>query len=218
MNRKNITKRLLLLCVSGIALCSFAGCGSKGDKIYQDVLQRYVVAMDEDWDAEMLRSADMCYLYAMKADAEDDIGYAFYDVDGSGIPELLMGEVSPGTLYKGTIYDMYALVDGNVVSVLSCGENQRYYLCEDNRIELVSANGTEYKYNLYYEFDGVTGTLHAKEAIIYDANYSEDNPWFYTFGSLESSDYSETTEREAREIIDSYVHKDYDVTPFSKYD
>lgn len=217
MNNETVKKRLMLLCVSWMVLCSFSGCGSKGEGIYQDVLERYVTAMEEDWDGEMLRLADMSALYATKSDAEEDVGYCFYDVDGNGNPELLIGDVSPSSHYTGMIYDMYTLVEGSVFPVLSGRDNHRYFLCEDNEIELISSDGTDYRYNLYYEFDGATGKLQPREAIIYDTAFDEEKPWFYTSGSLERSEYTMTTEREAKEITDSYVHKGFEVTPFSKY-
>lgn len=217
MKKRNVKRGLMSGVVLLVALCLFTGCGDKDQQIYQDVLERYVVAIDEGWDTDTLLSSDMSYLYALDNNAKENMGYALYDVDGNGEPELLIGKVSPGDYYKGMLYDMYTVVDNVVVSVLSGGEKNRYYLCEDNRIELAFSGGDEYKYNMYYELDGVTGKLKAREAIIYDGEYAKDSPWFYTFGSLEPSEYSVTTEREAKEIMDSYIHKGFEVTPFSQY-
>lgn len=201
-----------------LVLCSFTACGSDGGKkIYQDVLERYVVAMDENWDMDTLVSADMSYLYAFEQNSKEKIGFTFYDVDENGTPELLIGQMMPGDFYKGMIYDMYTVVDGNVISVLSSAERYRYYLCEDNRIALEASGGAGYSYYMFHDFDGERGSLRTKEAVIYDGDYNREAPWFYTSGSLEQTDYSPTTEREAREIIESYVHKGFEVTPFSKY-
>lgn len=208
----------MLFCVSVVALCSFTACGgNEGKKIYRDILERYKVALDEDWDFESLQTAGMSYLYMYHDDREEEIGFAFYDIDGNGSPELLIGEVAPDDSYMGIIYDMYTVVDDEIISVLSSGERSRYYLCDDNRIAFEGSGGAGYYYHMYYDFDGQAGTLQPKEAVIYDGEYDQKEPWFYTFGSLDKKDYSPTTEREAQEIINSYVYSDYDVTPFSRY-
>lgn len=217
MKKRNANKSIVLIGLCVLALCSLVACGSNGNKkLYSDVLERYEVALDEEWDVDMLQSADMSYLYAFADHDEDEFGFAFYDVDGNGTTELLIGEVAPANFYRGMIYDMYTMVEGKAISVLSSGERYRYYLCEDNRIALEASGGAGYSYYMYYDFDGKTGSLKPKEAIIYDGEYDRENPWFYTSGSLDKADYSPTTEREAREIIESYVYRGFEVTPFSK--
>lgn len=217
MKKWKLKKKVVLAGVAVTSLVMLTSCGSNRDKtLYQDVLERFEVALDEDWDVDMLQSADMSYMYVFDSNGEDEVGFCFYDLDQNGTSELLIGKVVPGDFYKGMIFDMYTVINEKIVSVLSSGERYRYYLCEDNRISLEASGGAGYSYYLFCDFDGGTGTLKPKEAIIYDSDYDRENPWFYTAGSLEKEDYTQTTEREAREIINSYVHKAFEVTPFSK--
>ena len=59
------------------------------------------------------------------------IGYAYYDINADGIEELIFGEIAQGKL-KGVIYDIYTMVDRKPQHVISGGNRNRYYICDNS--------------------------------------------------------------------------------------
>ena len=71
---------------------------------------------------------------------ESSLGYCTMDINGDGIEELMIGSVNENA-YTGMFFDLYTIVDGQISLVISSGERDRYYLCEDYTIANEGSGG-----------------------------------------------------------------------------
>ena len=173
---------------------------------YQDVLERYRTAFQEEWTMEQYMDAQISYLYSYIDVA--NIGYTFMDVDADGSEELLVGEKDS----DGIIYDMYTLRRETPELILSSAERSRYYLAEDGAIVCEGSNSA--LQTIYEFYDYLDGTLIWQETVSYDAYRDEENPWFYADSTAE--DEKPISEEQAREIIDSHPYIDLEYTSFAE--
>ena len=140
-----------------------------------------------------------------------DFGYNMMDIDGNGIDELIIGENGSGA-WDGVIYNMYTLVDGQIVRVIYGWDRNRYYLCDNGLIANEGSNGASSSMYIFYSYSGAE--LELQEAVIYDGYKDAENPWFYSTESEDVNQASNITEDEAREIIGSYNYERIDFTSF----
>ena len=107
--------------------------GTKGEYLYKDVLKKHLTAIREQWDSMKLEKENMSYMYNVILSSDDKpmdkIGYIYFDANGDGIDELLIGEIAQGS-WKGVIYDIYTMADRKPVHVVSGGSRNRYYVCD----------------------------------------------------------------------------------------
>ena len=148
----------------------------------------------------------LCYIYAFYKIYES-AGYTLLDLDGNGIEELIFGENGSGA-WNGVIYDLYTIVDGELVHVFSGGERNRYYLCEDGSIANEGSDGAADSVDIYYTYEGTEMKLieavHFYNGSIY---YSTENdyPGYYVEEN-ESMAYREIEWEEVEEIEGKYVY------------
>lgn len=155
------------------------------------------------------------------------LGYILRDIDGNGVEELIFGENGENG-WDGIVYDLYTIVDGQVVHIFDGWERNRYYLCENGCIANEAAySGFEFSY-AYYEYSGTELAL--IEAVIYcNARYVEDrdqrfystvyagllDEYEYEYGEKPAPEvYYEITEEKAEEILAKYVYERPQFTPF----
>ncbi len=168
---------------------------------YQNILNQYIIGLNDEWTFEEYSAANLCYCLGFGY-ILDDIGYDYIDIDNNGIDELLIGE-APYEGYVGMIFDMYTLIDNKPQLVLSSGERDRYYLCDDNIISNEASNSATNSIWGYYEY--LNGSLHLKEAVIYDSNVNSSSPWFHSTTSTDASSGVSVTEEDALSINDTYT-------------
>jgi len=73
--------------------------------------------------------------------ATDSVGYTLLDIDGNGIPELLIG-CADGSCYEpNVIFDLYTMVNGTPQRILHSWPRARFYLLSGNRIILPGSGG-----------------------------------------------------------------------------
>lgn len=169
-----------------------------GNTEFDSILEKYETAVSERWDAGRCASEDISIL-VRDVQSADKLGYALVDLNGDGSEELL---ITDGNM----IYDMYALVEGEVRHLLTGWERMAYYLCDDNVIAYVgtgSAAAVEYRFFTYVERDMTRSVA----TVTFDASKDPDNPW--------SNEISRITEQEAQEIINSYPYITIAFTPLS---
>lgn len=139
---------------------------------------------------------------------DSNSGYALADIDGNGTDELLLGQ-------DNMIYEMYTLSGNQIQKVISGGERDRYYLCENGMIENEGSNGAANSINGYYSYSGTSLSL--KEAVVYDSEVDSENPWFYCTSGYDSQQGENISEERAEEIKGSYSRKGISYTNFSAY-
>ena len=188
---------------------------------YSDILDMFYYKILTGWDC----TEDVSYMFYWdysSVKSLSDAGYALTDLDGNGVPELLVSPVEDAG--NGMIYDLYAFVDGKIVHTASSGERFCYYLCEDNSIYYWDSSGASNKTQVNYGLDADTGLLYPKEVVIYDENEDKESPWFY--GTEECYDkesgfqfdkMSGITEGEAADICSDYKVSAIKLTLFDEY-
>lgn len=188
---------------------------------YGGILDMFYYKILGGWDG----TEDVSYMFYWdytSVKSLSDAGYALTDLDGDGVPELLVSTVEAAG--EGMIYDLYAIADGEVVHTATSGERYCYYLCEDNTIYYWGSSGASISSQVNYGLDPDTGLLYPKEAVAYNENINRDNPWFYGTGECYSREngpdfehMSGITETEAKEICDKYQVKAIGLTLFDEY-
>ena len=100
------------------------------------------------------------------------IGYSLTEMDGNGVPELLIG--SEGGEYPGsTIYDMFTLENGAPKRVLASSERVAYMLYPENRILHRGSGGASYYFVGVYSYAGGELTLTNGVVMAGDDQYYE---------------------------------------------
>ncbi|WP_026528108.1 hypothetical protein [Butyrivibrio sp. VCD2006] len=194
------------------------GAGMKGADLYGDVLEKYVTAVNEDWDANKYEAEDMSPQFVEVTAAADDklsaIGYAYADINCDGIDELFLGEIADGD-FKGVVYDVYTMVDGAPAHVISGTARNRYFNydndflvnewsggADESGTDLLALmnNDTELVYQVGYKYDGYT---------------DEKNPWYRSYDGQEYEQIDEAAFKSSTdEFAAGYVRFDY--TPLSE--
>lgn len=178
---------------------------------YEEIVQKYYDGILSHWTMQEYNENGLAYI-TYTIENTDDFGYYIVDVDEDGTEELILGAVSKNG-YNGMVYDLYTMKDGNLVQIMTSGERDRYYLCENNEIANEGSGSAMTSSWAYYSL--ISGELVMKEHILYDAYYDAENPWFYST-SDEWSDYSSpVTEDAARSMIASHEYMEIPYTPLS---
>ncbi len=173
--------------------------------------------VQENSDTTFPEEEKFSSVFYRKADYET-LGYLRRDIDGNGIDELIFGANTDGWdngNWDGVIYNIYTLVNGNVIKVLDGWERNRYYFCENGCIANESSSSAfESNYN-YYTYQGTELTL--VESVLYYERQDEENPWFHsTEQEPDIKNAKPISEEKAMEIMSKYVHEHPRYTPFVK--
>ena len=150
-----------------------------GEGFYDGPLRVLTVILDGGGDAETLEGNGFSPdYYTMVQDSEEGlsrVGYAVFDLNSDGVPELFIGDRD-----SSMIYDIYTIVNGEPEQVVSGGARNRYYLQgEDWFCNEYSNGAAEFGWNVYALAPG------SKELLFqwgckYDAYEHEENPWLST--------------------------------------
>lgn len=185
----------------------------------QDVLENFDRFTDEMGD-------HFSWVFYANWDYET-LGYILRDLDGNGVEELIFGENGEGG-WDGIVYDLYTIVDGEVVHIFDGWERNRYYLCENGCIARES-DGSAFEFSFaYYAYSGAELAL--IEAVIYhNESHAGDrdqrfystvytgqlNEYEYEYGEKPAPEvYYEITSEKAEEIIAGYVYERPRFIPF----
>lgn len=140
----------------------------------------------------------------------EHVGYAFMDLDGNGVKELIIGDTEYGI--DGVIYALYSYADGSIKEVFSSGERDRHSLCDGGIILNDWSNSAWNNGRAYYRISGTTLSL--KERIVGDKDKNGNYVQFYST-TENDQDLISITEEKAQEIRDSYVKESIQYTSFS---
>ena len=158
---------------------------------YQSVLDAYKQAVSEKWEFVECEENQICYMVMFHSDLSQ-LGYHLTDLDNDGVRELI---ISDGNV----IYDLYTILDSEIVWVLSGGERNSYQLCLDGLLANRGSNGaSSYVDNFYYLQNG---QLVLKEGILFDA-MSETSMWTLTGEGIEAP--QPINEQRYKEILSAY--------------
>ena len=187
--------------------------GMHGVNLYNDILEKHITAIKEKWDSIKLEQEHMSYMY----NVTDKIGYTYYDVNADGIDELLIGEIADGN-WKGVIYDIYTMVDRKPQHVISGGNRDRYYVCDNAFIcNEYSSGALESGMRVYNLVENST-ELFPQVSFKYDGYVNKAKPWFLSYGGGAQDDkwenVSEELFNERKKTFEKYER--FEFIPLSK--
>lgn len=145
--------------------------GSALPAAYQEVVNKYITAITEGWGGEECSQADIS-LMVRDVSSLNDLGYGLVDLDLDGTDELLIANDGE----RQVIYDLYSLVDGQLVHVFSGWERNSYELRDNLTILNIGSNSaasTDYR---FYHLR--KGRLMLESITRFDAETDPEHPWF----------------------------------------
>ena len=187
----------------------------KGEDLYGDVLKTLNKAIKEKWNSKQYEKADMSYMYYLletkKENVLDKIGYVYYDINSDGIDELLIGEIKePKDNDKGIIYDIYTMVDRKPTHVLSGGDVNKYFVCEDYFI--CNDYSSDSKMNNFEVFvlENNSKEIYKQVTYLYDKS-----SWFLSYGN--SKEWKNISKKEYNKGKNLYIkkYKRFDYIPIA---
>ncbi len=192
--------------------------GMKGENLYKKIIQKHIAAIEEKWDSTKLENEKMSYMYNVISQTNKNplnkIGYVYYDVNVDGIDELFIGEIAEGE-WKGVIYDIYTMVDRKPQHVVSGGERDRYYVCDDSFIcNEYSGGALESGVHVYNLVENST-ELFPQVNFKYDGYENQKQPWFIAYSDNKWESFSEKEFNERKKIFEKY--KRFNYIPFQNY-
>ena len=199
----------------------FKNQGMKGEDLYKDILAKHVTAIKEKWDSIKLEQENMSPMYNVIAvtetDVLDKVGYTYYDVNGDGIEELLIGGISDDS-WKGIIYDMYTMVDRKPQHVMSGWDRNRYFVCDNVFICNDYSGGSNACGTRVYILVENSTTLFPQVSFKYDGYANDEKPWFLSYGSDIGNEKWENVTEEVfnnrKKIFEQYER--FDFIPLSR--
>lgn len=140
-------------------------------------------------------------------------GWLLRDLDGDGIPELLLG--ANWDEGHAVIFNIYRYGGTRAVCVVNGWNRNRWYLCTDGSLANEgSSSAFESSYS-YYRY--TSGELQHLETLLYLDDGSGGSPWRYSVTTdqyVNSGDFHSVTEAEATAVMDKYTHETLAFTPF----
>ena len=162
------------------------------------------------------------------------IGYTFYDVDGNGIEELIIADMSNdgGGRWDNRILLMYTLHDDKPVLLIDGWARNRYYLLNDGTIYHEGSGGAAYTAFATYRMAENGISLDVID--YYFSDYQDDSSkeywliegnwgWFHNTTGEQKKDESEWTEFENEDVpwkmMEGYLVqvKELELTFFEKF-
>lgn len=134
-------------------------------------------------------------------------GWLLRDLDGDGIPELLLGaDWGDG---HSVIFNIYQLDGAKAVRVVDGWNRSRWYLCTDGSLAHEGSDGASEGTYSYYRYEN--GALrHLETVISLDGWLYSDTTDHYVGGK----GFRSVTEAEATAVMDKYTHETLVFTPF----
>ena len=134
-------------------------------------------------------------------------GWLLRNLDGDGIPELLLGaDWGDG---HTVIFNIYCLDGAKAVRVVDGWSRSRWYLCTDGSLAHEGSDGASEGTYSYYRYEN--GALrHLETLISLDGWLYSDTTDHYVGGK----GFRSVTEAEATAVMDKYTHETLSFTPF----
>lgn len=140
--------------------------------IYRPIIDNCITAINEKWDMLMCNQAEISYRIGDSFGSPDGLRYAIRDMDGNGVPELLLVMEGDGQ----TVLDLYTISMRQAVHVFSSGDRDEYGLRGWNDIsEQVYESGSSHRW-IFYELQG--STLQSYDFVCYDENYDSESHYY----------------------------------------
>ena len=134
-------------------------------------------------------------------------GWLLRNLDGDGIPELLLGaDWGDG---HTVIFNIYCLDGAKAVRVVDGWSRSRWYLCTDGSLAHEGSDGASEGTYSYYRYEN--GALRHLETLISLDGWLYSNTTDHYVGG---KGFRSVTEAEATAVMDKYTHETLAFTPF----
>lgn len=158
-----------------------------GEKLYKDVLDMYYYKIkNQNWtendNVSILLSGNYSDYKSLSS-----VGYALLDIDGNGIPELLIGDNDSQS--DGVIIDLYTYVDDKVVYLDTTYERFGINLSKNRKIYRYGSGGAYNNFEEECKIDEKNKVLVPIESIVFDGYYNPNSPWYYATGNYYTDSY-----------------------------
>ena len=140
-------------------------------------------------------------------------GWLLRDLDGDGIPELLLG--ANWDEGHAVIFNIYRSGGTRAVRVVNGWNRNRWYLCTDGSLANEGSSSAFESSFSYYRY--TSGELQHLETLLYLDDGSGGSPWHYSVTTdqyVNSGDFHSVTAAEATAVMDKYTHETLAFTPF----
>lgn len=143
--------------------------------IYRETIAKYARARDEGWDRTNCVENGISMLTPIENEY-DGLYYAMSDLDGNGVEELIISEYPYREDTDTNFIDIYTVLDGHVIQVMSLGDTDMRYLCEGGYVKDLSAPERG-EYNAYVSL----WQLQEDQFVQTGHVYNIDGQWFHGF-------------------------------------
>ena len=155
------------------------------DEVYTQQIERYYTALSDQWDESTYFDHEMSSLaaYYYEGNALDNVGFAFMDLDGDNIKELIIGAIENAERYP-LVFEIWTLKNGEPVMLAQSGSHNRYFLQyaeEDDMwsVAYEAENGAA-NHAVYY-LKPEDGEFEVIQGVVFDALANENAPWFMAY-------------------------------------
>lgn len=142
------------------------------------------------------------------------LGFCYYDVDGNGVDELIIGSVNEYSP-RESVFDIYTIAEGELIPVVQGWERNEYRVTASGEImNMASASAMNYWYGVYTLENGV---LVRDYVLVYNAEENPDAPY-----CIVNADETQrlVSEDEAAAIMSRFENETmaFDYIPLWEYD
>lgn len=141
-------------------------------EVYTPVLEKYRTALDQGWDRTMCVENGISSLTPIENEYEG-LYYAVSDLDGNGTEELVISQYPYRENTDTDFIDIYTVLDGHVIQLMSLGDMDMRYLCEGGYVKDLSSPNME-KYIHYVSFWGIVEDQFMQDSAVYQKS---DGQW-----------------------------------------
>lgn len=144
--------------------------------IYRETIAKYARARSEGWDRTMCVENGISMLTPIES-AYEGLYYALFDLNGDDVEELIISEYPYREDTDTNFIDIYTVLDGYMIQLMSLGDTDMRYLCEGGIVKDLSAPERG-DYNVYVSFWEINQDgMFAQTGEVYEI----DGQWFHGF-------------------------------------
>lgn len=193
----------------------FNNRGMKGEDLYGEILKKYKTIITENGNYSKYREEGLnpYYLTLSKSGNEilKKVGYVYYDINGDGIDELLIGEIAKGKS-KGIVCDIYTMVDRKPKHVT----DGKFFVSNDIFLWNEFEPNKKEQTTIIYFLEKNSAKIVPHVVFVHNSNKKVKSPYAITYGVYGKPGF--VTKKEFNERRNFYNDfKRFDYTPLCEF-